>query len=52
LLSVIHGLDTEILLEGIRTGDDCRQAQALRASLVKGDYYEQALGPPALAKAG
>ena len=51
LLSVIHGLDTEILLEGIRTGEDCKQVHALRASLVKGDYYEQAFGPQVLAKA-
>jgi len=52
LLSVIHGLDTEILLEGIRTSEDIKQVQALRASLVKGDYYEQAFGSQALAKTG
>ena len=40
LLSVIHGLDTEILLEGIRSEEDDQQAQALRASFVKGEYYD------------
>ena len=52
LLSVIHGLDTEILLEGIRTGEDTKQVPILRASLVKGDYYEQAFPVQPLAKAG
>lgn len=52
LLSVIHGLDTEILLEGIRSFEDSQQAEKLRVSLVKGDYYEQLFGAGLRAKAG
>lgn len=40
LLSVIHKLDTELLVEGIKDEKDIRLAEVLRASLVKGDYYE------------
>jgi EAL domain-containing protein (putative c-di-GMP-specific phosphodiesterase class I) len=50
LLAVIHGLDTEILLEGIKTNEDTKQVAALQASLVKGDYYEKAFATPLLAK--
>jgi len=42
LVSVIHGLDTEILLEGIQTHEQSLQAKTLGASLVKGEYYEAA----------
>ena len=52
LLSVIHGLDTEIVLEGVRGAEDAKQAQALGASFVKGDYYEREHAAPLLAKAG
>jgi predicted signal transduction protein with EAL and GGDEF domain len=45
LLSVIRGLDTEILLEGIYTLEHSQQAQTLQASLVKGDYYERYYAP-------
>ncbi len=41
LLSVIGGLDTEILLEDVRTLEDARQAVTIRAALVKGGYFEQ-----------
>ncbi len=40
LQAVIRGLDTEILLEGIRDVEDLKEAQRLRPTLVKGDYYE------------
>lgn len=52
LLSVIHGLDTEILLEGIRAEAAHRQALDIRASLVKGEYYENQYAVRNLAKAG
>jgi EAL domain-containing protein (putative c-di-GMP-specific phosphodiesterase class I) len=51
LLSVIHGLDTEILLEGVRTAEDANHALALRASLVRGEYYENLYAPQILADA-
>ncbi len=47
LLSVIHKLDTELLVEGIKDEKDVRLAEALRASLVKGDYYENSGQAPA-----
>jgi len=40
LLSVIHQLDTQLLLEGVKDAQDARLAEALRAGLVKGQYYE------------
>jgi len=40
LLSVIHSLDTEFLVEGIENEKDARLAEVLRADLVKGSYYE------------
>ncbi|HUL14025.1 MAG TPA: EAL domain-containing protein, partial [Methylococcaceae bacterium] len=40
LLSVIHSLDTEFLVEGIENEKDAILAEVLRADLVKGSYYE------------
>lgn len=40
LLSVIHSLDTEFLVEGIENEKDAKLAGVLRADLVKGSYYE------------
>jgi EAL domain-containing protein (putative c-di-GMP-specific phosphodiesterase class I) len=45
LLSVIYGLDTELLVEGIRDETDALLAGGLRPAYVKGDYYEQAETP-------
>jgi len=42
LLTVIHHLDTQLLVEGIQDEQDARLAETLRAALVKGDYYEHA----------
>lgn len=51
LLTVIHGLDTEILLEGIGSLEESLKVKGIRASLVKGDYYEENPIHPTLAKA-
>jgi EAL domain-containing protein (putative c-di-GMP-specific phosphodiesterase class I) len=40
LLSVIHGMDTQLLVEGIQSEKDSLLAKLLRADLVKGSYYE------------
>jgi EAL domain-containing protein (putative c-di-GMP-specific phosphodiesterase class I) len=40
LLSVIHQLDTQLLLEGVKDPKAARLAEILRAGLVKGEYYE------------
>lgn len=42
LLSVIQGLDTHFLVEGIEDERDVALAQVLRADLVKGSHYERA----------
>ncbi len=41
LLSVIHRLNTQLLVEGVNDAEDDRLARALRAALVKGGYYEK-----------
>ncbi|MDD5035633.1 MAG: EAL domain-containing protein [Methylococcaceae bacterium] len=40
LLSVIHRMDTEFLVEGIDDEKDLALAELLRADLVKGKFYE------------
>ncbi len=40
LLSVIHRLDTELLVECIKTEGDDQFARSLHPSYVKGEYYE------------
>jgi EAL domain-containing protein (putative c-di-GMP-specific phosphodiesterase class I) len=40
LLSVIHELDTQILVEGIESERDAELAGLLKAELVKGSHYE------------
>jgi EAL domain-containing protein (putative c-di-GMP-specific phosphodiesterase class I) len=40
LLSVIHQLDTQLLLESVKDAKTARLAELLRAGLVKGEYYE------------
>ena len=40
LLSVIHSLDTELLLEGIDEARDADLAKLLRADLIKGPFLE------------
>lgn len=40
LLSVIHSLDTEFMVEGIEDKKGAQLAEVLRADLVKGSYYE------------
>lgn len=40
LLSVIHRLDTELLVEGIHHESDVELVQKLHPAYVKGDYYE------------
>lgn len=42
LLSIIHGLDTELLVEGINEAEEAAMALELRAALVRGRYYEGA----------
>ncbi len=46
LLSVIHRLDTELLVEGIKDESDAQLADRLRPAYVKGDYYERSLQSP------
>ncbi|MBS1213868.1 MAG: hypothetical protein H6R26_2485 [Proteobacteria bacterium] len=41
LLSVIHSIDTQFLVEGIGDEKDVRLADVLRADLVRGNFYEQ-----------
>jgi len=41
MLSVIHGMDTQLLVEGVQSEKDFLLAKVLRADLVKGAYYEQ-----------
>jgi EAL domain-containing protein (putative c-di-GMP-specific phosphodiesterase class I) len=41
LLSAIRRLDTELLMEGIRTDADAQFAATLNADLVKGEFYER-----------
>lgn len=45
LLSVIHGMDTQLLVEGIRTEKDFLLAKVLKTDLVKGSYYEKQAEP-------
>ncbi len=46
LLSVIHRLDTELLVEGIKDESDAQLADRLRPAYVKGDYYERSQQSP------
>jgi len=48
LLSVIHTLDTQLLVEGVKDIKEARFAETLRAALVKGEYYENAVSAPGL----
>jgi len=41
LLSVIHNLDAQFLVEGISDEKDIQLAKLLRADLVKGSFYER-----------
>ncbi len=41
LLSVIHRLDTELLLEGIKNEGDAKLTEIYRPAYVRGEYYEQ-----------
>jgi EAL domain-containing protein (putative c-di-GMP-specific phosphodiesterase class I) len=52
LLSVIHGMDTQLLVEGIQNEKDFLLTQLLRADLVKGAWYEQKTEPLKQAAAG
>jgi len=45
LLSVIHSMDTQLLVEGIQNEKDFLLAKLLRADLVKGPHYEQQAEP-------
>lgn len=40
LLSVILGLDTELMIEGIRDEEDAQLAKESCAALIKGEFYE------------
>ncbi|GAB4364201.1 MAG: hypothetical protein Kow0060_21220 [Methylohalobius crimeensis] len=41
LVSVLHQLDTQFLLEGCHTKKDTALVKSLSADLVKGDYYDR-----------
>lgn len=41
LLSAIRRLDTQILIEGVRSESDAQLARILNADFVQGDWYEQ-----------
>ncbi|QFY43809.1 EAL domain-containing protein [Candidatus Methylospira mobilis] len=45
LLSVIHGMDTQLLVEGVLNEKDFLLAKVLRADLVKGAYYDRRTEP-------
>jgi EAL domain-containing protein (putative c-di-GMP-specific phosphodiesterase class I) len=43
LLSAIRRLDTQLLLEGVKSDQDAQLARSLNADFVRGEWYEQAV---------